>query len=323
MKIEPFEQHLRQKGYARIAGIDEAGRGPLAGPVVASAVVLNKHIPEGLTDSKKLSVKKRELLFEQLRESDCDFGIGVVEQSDIDKMNILQATVLAMKKAIGALRSPPDFLLVDGSYLPEFIHPAQAITKGDSRCLSIAAASIIAKVTRDNLMQQLDPFFPGYGFAKHKGYGTKQHLEAIEKYGPTPVHRLTFGGVREHLPKLRREKKALGKWGEDYACFHLWKKGARIVQRNYHAGKGSELDVVAVLNGSLRFIEVKTASPSDFSVPEEWVDEYKERRIHEAAEHFLYHHDEYRDMACQFDVAAIEVQNSMTKVRYYENAFSG
>jgi len=323
MSFEPFEARLRQKGFSRIAGIDEAGRGPLAGPVVASAVVLNEEIPDGLTDSKKLSVKKRESLFKKLRASDCDFGIGVVEQADIDKMNILKATVLAMKKALGALKHPPEYLLVDGSYLPEFIHPAQAITKGDSRCLSISAASIIAKVTRDNLMQQLDPFFPGYGFAQHKGYGTKQHLEAIEKYGPTPIHRLTFGGVREHLPKLRKERKALGKWGEDYACFHLWKKGAKIVHRNYYAGKNSELDVVAVLNGSLRFIEVKTASPSDYSAPEEWVDDYKQHRIYEASEHFLYHNEEYQDMPCQFDVAAIEVQNSMTKVRYYENAFSG
>jgi len=321
MTFEPFERKLRKQGFSRIAGIDEAGRGPLAGPVVAAAVVLRKEIPDGLTDSKKISAKKRTKLYHALRESDCDFGIGVVEQSEIDKINILQATTLAMKKAIGALKLTPEYLLVDGSYLPKFIHPAQSITKGDARCQSIAAASIIAKVTRDTMMENLDAFFPEYGFAQHKGYGTSAHREAIEKYGPTPIHRLTFGGVREHLPKLRRERKALGKWGEDYACFHLWKKGARIVERNYHAGKDSEVDIVAIMNGTLRFIEVKTAGASNFGSPEEWVDDYKQNKLYDASEHFLYHRDEYQGMPCQFDVAAIEVRNSATNVQYFENAF--
>ena len=321
MSFQPFEQKLQKKGFSRIAGIDEAGRGPLAGPVVASAVVLNSNIPEGLDDSKKLTATRRETLFEALRESDCDYGIGVVEQTDIDKMNILQATVLAMKKAIGALEYTPDYLLVDGNYLPELIYPANSISQGDARCQSIAAASIIAKVTRDRMMEQLDPFFPGYGFAQHKGYGTQAHLDAIEKFGPTPVHRLTFGGVREHLPKLRRERKALGKWGEDYACFHLWKKGAKILHRNYHAGTESELDVVALWNGSIRFIEVKTASKKDFETPEAWVDDRKQHQIFEASQHFLYTNDEYQGLPCQFDVAAIQVENSKTKVNYYENAF--
>ena len=321
MEFQLFEQKLQERGYHRIAGIDEAGRGPLAGPVVAAAVVLGHDVPDGIADSKQLSEKRREDLHIKLTSGICDYGIGIVEQSEIDKTNILQATVTAMKKAVGTLESPPEFLLVDGKYLPRFIYPAKAITDGDARCQSIAAASILAKVTRDRIMQQLDSVFPQYGFARNKGYGTREHLEAIAQYGPTPLHRLTFGGVREHLPKLRKEKKALGKWGEDYACFYLWKKGATIIHRNYHAGTQAELDIVAMLQGRLRFIEVKTGSSKDFSPPEDWVDDYKQEKIFEASEYFLYNHEEYQGIPCQFDMAAIEVTNAKTMIRYFENAF--
>lgn len=321
MEFQIFEQKLQAQGYRRIAGIDEAGRGPLAGPVVAAAVVLNHDVPEGLADSKQLSEKRREALYEELTGSDCDYGVGIVEHSDIDKMNILQATVLAMKRAVGTLETPPEFLLVDGKYLPRFIYPARAITKGDARCRSIAAASILAKVTRDRIMRRLDPVFPQYGFARHKGYGTREHLDAIATFGPTPIHRLTFGGVREHLPQFRRERRALGKWGEDYTCLYLWKKGARIIQRNYHAGQEAELDIVAMMDGRLRFIEVKTGTERDFSLPDEWVDRRKEQKILKASEYFLYQHEEYQDIPCQLDMAAVKVTGADTSITYYENAF--
>jgi len=322
MSFYPFEQELQTEGYTAIAGIDEAGRGPLAGPVVAAAVMLRNEIPEGLNDSKKLSAKRREALYSALQESDALFGTGIVDQFQIDKINVLQATVLAMKKAIGQLRQQPDFLLIDGKYLPKFVFPAKTIIGGDSKCASIAAASIIAKVERDRLMVDLEKYFPGYGFAQHKGYGTKQHREAIETLGPTPLHRLTFGGVKEHLPKFRKEKRALGKWGEDYTCYRLWQKGVRVVARNFHASRDAELDIVALSNERLHFIEVKTGSSKDFSAPEEWVDSAKQSRIFEAAEHFLYDHNEFQDIPSQFDIAAVEFQKGETRVRYYENAFS-
>jgi len=321
MEFQVFEKKLQDQGYQRIAGIDEAGRGPLAGPVVAAAVVLNRDIPEGLGDSKQIPEKRREALYEELTHSDCDFGIGIVEHSDIDKINILQATVLAMKRSISTLAMPPEFLLVDGKYLPKFIYPARAITRGDAKCRSIAAASILAKVTRDRIMRRLDPVFPEYGFARHKGYGTREHLQAIATYGPTPIHRLTFRGVREHLPKFRTERRALGKWGEDYTCLYLGKKGARIIQRNFHAGREAELDVVAMLDGRLRFIEVKTGTDRDFSLPDEWVDRRKEQKILEASEYFLYKHEEFQDVPCQLDMAAVRVTGANTSITYYENAF--
>ena len=321
MNYKPFEENLRSEGYHRIAGLDEAGRGPLAGAVVAAAVVLGDEIPEGLQDSKTLTPEKRERVYEKLANGDADYGVGVVDQFQIDKLNILQATVLAMKKAVGAIQDPPDYLLVDGSYLPEFIYPADCIPKGDACCRSIAAASIIAKVVRDRFMIQLDAFFPGYGFARHKGYPTQEHMESIVAYGPTPLHRLTFGGVREHLPRLRTERKALGKWGEDYTCYYLWKKGATLLSRNFRASRDAELDIVVLLNGTVRFIEVKTGSGTEFSRPEEWVDDGKTARIYEASEAFLHAHEEYQEYPCQFDIAAVEVQNTETQVRYLENAF--
>ncbi len=195
-----FEQQALSKGYRSIAGIDEAGRGPLAGPVVAAAVILPEAFDlPGLTDSKALSEKKREALFPLIRHQAVGVGIGVASAAEIDQINILQATLLAMKRALSRLKMSPDFLLIDGiTPLPVTIDQ-QTLKKGDSRSLSVAAASVIAKVVRDRIMLTYDKMYPDYGFAKHKGYGTKQHLEAIATCRPCPLHRKTFGGVKEHL----------------------------------------------------------------------------------------------------------------------------
>lgn len=195
-----FEQLLSRQGYRRIAGIDEAGRGPLAGPVVAAAVVLPPvfNLP-GLNDSKKISAKLREKLFPRIREQALDYGIGLAHADEIDRLNILQATLLAMRRAIARLQAPADYLLVDGISPVPLPLPQKTLKKGDSRSLSIAAASVLAKVVRDRLMVTYDGRFPGYGFAGHKGYGSVAHREAIARLGPTPLHRKSFRGVREHL----------------------------------------------------------------------------------------------------------------------------
>lgn len=188
------ENKLRGQGFVSIAGIDEAGRGPLAGPVIAAACILPAgFLLEFLNDSKQVSVQKRDDLYSKLYEAqDVLIGVGQVDQEEIDRINILQATFLAMQKAVLALPKSPDFLLIDGNQLPSFSIPALPLVKGDSLSLSIAAASVIAKVTRDRWMEQLDQKWPQYGFAKHKGYGTLEHRQAIQKYGPCPEHRRTF-----------------------------------------------------------------------------------------------------------------------------------
>jgi ribonuclease HII len=183
-------------GHALICGIDEAGRGPWAGPVVASAVILNRNnVPQGLNDSKKLNHEKREALFDPILNS-ADVGIGIISAAEIDDINILQATYLAMQRAVEKLTTLPDFALVDGNRAPPLPCKVQTIIKGDSLSLSIAAASIIAKVTRDRLMVDLDAQYPNYGFAKHKGYGTAVHAAALEKYGPCTEHRKSFKPIK-------------------------------------------------------------------------------------------------------------------------------
>jgi ribonuclease HII len=196
-----FERRLQMQGYKVVAGIDEAGRGPLAGPVLAAAVVLPKHFElPGLTDSKKLSPAARERLFPLIRQQALAVGIGLASPAEIDQINILQATLQAMLRAVNQLPLNPDYLLIDGITPVPHPLPQQTLKKGDSRSLSIAAASVIAKVVRDRLMVHYDRRFPDYGFAGHKGYGSAAHRQAIADFGPCPIHRTSFRGVREYLP---------------------------------------------------------------------------------------------------------------------------
>ncbi|MDW7644527.1 MAG: ribonuclease HII [Desulfuromonadales bacterium] len=195
-----FEKQAVNNGYEAVAGIDEAGRGPLAGPVVAAAVILPPvHDLPGLTDSKKLSARKRDELFPLIRRQAQAIGVGIVHAEEIDAIDILRATLRAMSLAVSRLRLPADYLLIDGiTPLPEPI-PQLTLKKGDSRSLSISAASVVAKVVRDRMMIAYDRRFPGYGFAGHKGYGSAAHMETIALLGPCPIHRRTFAGVREHV----------------------------------------------------------------------------------------------------------------------------
>lgn len=201
-----FERQLWDQGFARLAGVDEAGRGPLAGPVVAAALVFDRAFLEaeqfgrlqGVTDSKALTESQREEFY-LLLSAHCpvSIGVGMAEVAEIDSINILRATHLAMARALQALSPPADFALVDGLPVSGLPCPSRAIVKGDARSLSIAAASIVAKVTRDRIMQQLDREYPHYGFARHKGYGTRTHMEALLEYGPSPVHRRSFRPVQD------------------------------------------------------------------------------------------------------------------------------
>ena len=193
-----YETTARNKGYEFIAGVDEAGRGPLAGPVVAAAVLLAPNSRfDGLDDSKKLSPKAREKFFLVIKKQALSFGIGTIDVGQIDKINILQASLLAMKGAVEALTNKPDLLLVDGNQSIDTEVKQWVIVKGDSLSQSIAAASVLAKVTRDKLMEKYHEQFPQYAFDKHKGYGTQLHRDLIREYGPCPIHRRSFKGVRE------------------------------------------------------------------------------------------------------------------------------
>ena len=189
-----IEVALWNQGYHRVVGVDEAGRGPLAGPVVVAGVILNPNTadPLDVDDSKKLSESRREAIFEAIISGSIGHQIEVLGNIEIDELNILNATLKGMQQAVEALKPDPDYVLIDGNRLPKLTLPAQAIVKGDQKSKSIAAASILAKVTRDKIMQGYDEEFPKWEFSKHKGYPTKRHKELLQQYGPTPIHRKTF-----------------------------------------------------------------------------------------------------------------------------------
>ena len=204
------EYKLFKKGYKNIAGVDEAGRGPLAGPVVAATVIFSDNeatikslIKSGVRDSKTLTFKKKEFLYDAIIENCKDWSVGIVAEEIIDKINILEASLLAMRIAVEKLNIKPDFLLVDGNHTIEN-YPANqtAIPGADQNIFSVSAASIIAKVTRDRILIDLDKKYPGYGFARHKGYGTKLHMEMLAKMGPCEIHRKSFAPVKKLLKKL-------------------------------------------------------------------------------------------------------------------------
>ena len=188
-----YENEAKAEGFNIVCGIDEAGRGPLAGPVCAAAVILPEGcIIEGVNDSKKLTEKKRERLFDVIKETALAYSIATADEKEIDEINILQATYLAMNRAFRGLSIKPDMALVDGNRDPNLGIPTRTIVKGDANSMSIAAASILAKVTRDRFMLEMDKKYPEYQFAKHKGYGTKLHYEMLDKYGASEIHRMSF-----------------------------------------------------------------------------------------------------------------------------------
>lgn len=198
MLMWEFEHKAQECGYNIIAGVDEAGRGPLAGPVVSAAVILPKDFSiKGIDDSKKLSEKKRLTLFPLIKRQALAVGTGIASHQEIDQLNILQASLLSMKRAVESLFIQPDFLLIDGKFKINCSIDQSPLVKGDSKSISIAAASIIAKVTRDAIMTRLHKTYPQYNFFQHKGYPTKAHKAAVLEYGPCPVHRCSFKGVKE------------------------------------------------------------------------------------------------------------------------------
>ena len=193
-----LEDRLRRQGFARIAGVDEAGRGPLAGPVVAAAVVLPREWRTEvlLDDSKRLTAEQREASFGAIQRLALGWSVAVVSSTEVDRLNVLQAALQAMAEAVAGLDPSPDFVLVDGNRLPNWNRPARAVVKGDGLSLSIAAASIVAKVVRDGIMRDFGRRYPEWEFDRHKGYGTPRHLEALRRHGPSPIHRLTFRPLR-------------------------------------------------------------------------------------------------------------------------------
>jgi len=312
-----YEENLLKSGYCNIAGIDEAGRGPLCGPVVAASVILDRtSIPSGIKDSKKLKSLQREELYNEIIAKSPSVGIGIVDEREIDKYNILKSSILAMQKSYKNFAPPPDFLLIDGNRRLPVNIPQLPIIKGDSLSSSIAAASIVAKVVRDRIMLKFSKLFPNYNLDRNKGYPTKKHLEALEKYGPQRFYRKTFKPVKKFICKDHDtdfHRRIFGDLGEDKAVKFLENKGYEIVERNYHSPYG-EIDIIAKNSGKLTFIEVKTRSGSSFGEPEEAINDKKINNIIKSSEHYLKENFD-KDIAIDFEVISIK-QTKDTKIRH-------
>ncbi len=344
-KMRALEKQLHERGLCRIAGVDEAGRGPLAGPVVAAAVILPREVViPGLNDSKVLTPDRRSSLYARITETAVAHGIGEASAEEIDRINILQATYLAMRRAIKRLDVPPDHVLVDGAGVPGSPYRESAVIDGDAVSLSIAAASILAKVTRDRQMAAFHKEYPEYGFADHKGYGSAEHRRALRVHGPCRIHRLSFRGVRsanhsgsapefsgmtggtadkdERPTRVRNVQTQLfrtGKRGENAAAAMLARTGYRILRRNYRAG-GGEIDLIVSRGPVLAFVEVKTTAAKGFGPPEVRVTREKQRQIARTASAYLQRHPA-PDLAPRFDVIAVHFGDGSPRIQHLESAF--
>ena len=255
-----------------ICGVDEAGRGPLAGPVVAAAVILpEEHQISGLNDSKKLTEKNRVKLCKEISDL-AQISIGIVSHRIIDKNNILNATYLAMEKAILGLKTKPDLSLIDGYGLPNDNIKNEGIIRGDSKVESISAASIIAKVTRDILMQKINPIFPEFKFAKHKGYGTKYHIEILKKLKATPIHRKSFAPVKNNLPtkKVFKNKKKLTQLSIQLASLDYIRRGYEIKNIEWNSNEFGRINIIVKKNNHFKIVDirVKNGFPSSDELTE-------------------------------------------------------
>jgi ribonuclease HII len=301
------ERAARKRGFAVVGGIDEAGRGPLAGPVVGACVVLpfETSLPH-VRDSKMLTALQREKAYTLIEECARGIGIGISEVADIDAINILRASHQAMRMAVAGLDAPPDVALIDGLAVQPFPIPQIAIVQGDGRSASIAAASIIAKVTRDRLMAHYDAQFPGYGFAAHKGYATPEHIERLRELGPSPIHRRSFAPIAELLCQptlaLTDGRHETGMSGEAAAAAHLAQLGWDILATRYHC-QGGEIDIIARDGETVVFVEVKTRR-SRAASPAESIGSRKRARIVTAATNYLYEQS-WHDCDARFDVAEV------------------
>ena len=302
-----------------IAGVDEAGRGPLAGPVVAAAVILpNSYNLEGLDDSKKVTPKKRSQLFVEIQHQATAIGVGVVAAADIDKTNILQATQQAMKMALGRLKPRPDQAVIDGYALPTQIIPNKGVIKGDQTVDVIKAASIIAKVTRDNMMEQYDIIFPVYGFKKHKGYGTREHMDKLRLNKACAIHRKSFKPVAAAMPTLSwlRKEGRIGQWGEQVAAVYLIERGYEILTMNLRCSPYGEIDIIAEKDGIIIFVEVKTYSKKQLGTPAQNINQNKLKKLEAAINKYTVDMQVEKDIS--LDVICVYLQPLTPKFKHFK-----
>jgi len=302
-----------------IAGVDEVGRGPLAGPVLAAAVILPEdHTINGLRDSKKLSKVKREKLFPIIQEQALGIGIGLVDVKTIDEINIREATLIAMQRALDNLPIRPDKALIDGHPLKNQVIPNEGIIGGDDLIDSIKAASIIAKVTRDTMMVDYGRIFPEYGFEKHNGYGTELHMKALNKYRATPIHRRSFKPVMHKMPTLTwlSEQKRIGWMGEKLAALYLNGKGLEILEMNRNCPPYCEINIIAKIGKEIVFTQVKTTFKKNLDTLDEKVNKNKLKKIIPATYQYQKEMEQVRDI--RVDYVFVNLKKNKPIIKHFE-----
>ena len=316
MTLFEYDQSL---GIDLVCGIDEAGRGPLAGPVYAAAVILPTGVEiDGLNDSKKLTEKKREVLFDVIREKAVAYSIASASVEEIDSLNILQATFLAMRRAVEGLAVRPELCLVDGNRNPDVGIHSRLVVKGDATSACIAAASILAKVSRDRYMLEMAKQYPQYEFEKHKGYGTALHCELIYQHGVSDIHRKSFMGKI----LARKDQPDRGQIGEQAVVDELVKRDYEILARNYHSRYG-EIDIIAKQGEHLVFTEVKARNPKAKGTPAEAVNASKRKKLIQTA--LIYIQENETELQPRFDIAEVfftgSAEPQVKGIRYLADAF--
>ena len=302
-----------------IAGVDEAGRGPLAGPVAAAAVILSEdHSIAGLNDSKKLSPKKREILYDKIMNQALAVGIATVDEKTIDRMNILNGTYEAMQMALEDLDIQPDHALIDGFPLPNQIIPNEGIIRGDEKIEVIQAASIIAKVTRDRIMDKYDIIFPEFGFSNNKGYGTPKHMDALKKWKATPIHRKSFRPVRDNFPTLSwyRKNRRIGWIGEKLAALFLMKGLYEIKSMNEYSAPYGELNLIAEKNDEIVFVEVKIVSKEQLGSPELKIDYEKISKLEKEIDSYLIKNETNKNI--RLDIITVFLGKGRPIIKHYK-----
>lgn len=320
-QIDLFEYDAEQ-GIALLCGVDEAGRGPLAGDVYAAAVILPQGICiEGINDSKKLSEKKREELYDIIKEKAISYSIGIATIAEIEEHNILNATFLAMNRAVDGLDVKPLLVLVDGNQNPHLKIHSRCVVKGDATSACIAAASILAKVERDQYMGQLDKEYPQYQFCKHKGYGTALHYKMLDEFGISDIHRKSF--LKKYIGGEKTAAKRRGDLGEETAVEYLKAQGYEIEFCNYHSPYG-EVDIIVTKGDIIAFVEVKTRKEGSMLTAREAVSPSKQKKLIKTASCYI---DENKiELQPRFDIFEVYFSDSknpeITQLDHIENAFS-
>ena len=323
-----LETELHRQGFTYAAGLDEVGRGCLAGPAAAGAVILPQNPSQEalalVRDSKQLSTAQREEAYEAITRSALSYAVGWTSPAEIDQIGIAAGVRRAMRRALAKLNPPATYLLIDAFPLPSSGLPQKSIIRGDSKSLSIASASIVAKVERDRYMASLAKRYQSYGFEAHKGYGTRRHLDSIAELGPCHAHRMSFAPMKRELHRIKPQSPgAIGRWAESFAASALEERGMRIVARNFRTRFG-EVDLIVADGQTLCFVEVRARKSSAFGAASETVTTPKSRRIIAASQEFLQQDGAgWRDW--RIDVAAVELDrwSRPYSVEFIESAVEG